>query len=108
MRRKYLVTGASGYIGMHVVERLLKEGHQVRATVRNMKHKDKVSALKKLGSIEIVEADLQDSAEIWSRALKNIDVVIHLAQPVNSDESAVIRLAVEGRFFERAKNNLIY
>jgi len=31
--------GASGYIALHVIDQLLKEGHKVRGTVRSLKGK---------------------------------------------------------------------
>lgn len=97
---RYLVSGASGYIGMHVVDELLKRGHNVRATVRNLKHKEKTIALKRLGPVELVEADLLD-IEAWDRAVQNVDVIIHLAfSAVNpesdDDENAIIQTAVQG------------
>lgn len=95
---RYLVTGASGYIGMHVVEQLLRQGHEVRASIRNLKHKEKVNAIKKLGTVEIVEADLND-AEAWHKATSNIDVVIHLAVNISPEESSYIKTAIDGTFF---------
>jgi dTDP-glucose 4,6-dehydratase len=34
MGRKVLITGAGGFIGSHLVERMVRDGHQVRALVR--------------------------------------------------------------------------
>ena len=42
--RKVLLTGASGYLGAHVLEVLLRGGYNVRATVRSQKKADQVTA----------------------------------------------------------------
>ena len=83
MVEKYLVTGANGFIAMHVVDQLLKQGHHVRGTVRSLKDKEKVDALSKLGPIELIEANLLDQDSL-RRAVKGIDIVMHLASPVPS------------------------
>ena len=53
-----LVTGATGFVGSHIVERLLADGARVRVTVRA------TSDLRWLEgkSIERIEADLRDAA----------------------------------------------
>ena len=38
-----LVTGATGFIASHLIQRLLKEGTHVRGTVRNLQNEEKVS-----------------------------------------------------------------
>mgnify|MGYP003311530109 CR=1 FL=1 len=43
-----LVTGASGYIGSHIVANLLSKGKRVRATVREPNDEERVNHLKKL------------------------------------------------------------
>ena len=100
MVKKYLVTGASGFIAMHVVAQLIKEGHSVRGTIRSLKDKEKVDAIKKLGPVELVEASLED-AESWKKAVKGIDIVLHVASPVNIgkvlDETETIKQAVDGK-----------
>lgn len=40
-----LVSGASGYVGAHVVENLLNRGYIVRGTVRSTSNKEKISHL---------------------------------------------------------------
>ena len=107
MVKKYLVTGASGYIAMHVIDQLLKQGHSVRGTIRSLNDKEKVDAIKKLGPVELVEGDLEDP-ESWKRAVKGIDIVLHVASPVPittvMDEKDTIKQAVDGKFTLICKN----
>ena len=49
-KKQVLVTGASGYIGSHLVSEFLKQGHDVRATVRNVEDQEKVGHLLNLTS----------------------------------------------------------
>ena len=64
-----LVTGASGYIGSHIVANLLSKGKRVRATVREPNDEERVNHLKKLpivdgGELEIVKMDLFNEKEV--------------------------------------------
>jgi nucleoside-diphosphate-sugar epimerase len=77
---KALVTGATGFIGSHLVERLIHDGFEVRALVRkrdNETRKDTFELLKKL-NVEIFEGDLLDKGSL-KKIGKEIDVVFHLA-----------------------------
>ncbi len=76
-----LVTGAGGFIGSHLVERLAAEGANVRAFVRYNSRGD-VGLLNLLdrpvrNTIEIISGDLRDPQAI-DRAVKGCDVVFHL------------------------------
>lgn len=71
---KVLVTGATGYIGGSVADRLNALGHNVRGLVRSA---DKLPLLKKRG-IEPVLGTLDDS-EILAHAADAADAVIHAA-----------------------------
>jgi nucleoside-diphosphate-sugar epimerase len=78
-----LVTGASGFIGSHIVANLLARGKSVRASVRNPDDPEKVDHLKALpvaagGSLELVEMDLFDNAAVNS-AVAGCSDVIHAA-----------------------------
>ena len=80
------VTGASGYIGSHVVANLLAKGRQVRATVRDADDPIRVDHLKELkisegGSLEIVEMDLFDEASVHAAIAGSTDL-IHTAAAV--------------------------
>jgi len=69
-----LVTGATGFIGSHLVEALLKRGAQVRCLVR--KTSDLIW-LKNL-PIELVHGDCNNKASL-GEAVKGVDQVFHLA-----------------------------
>ncbi|MEM2922908.1 MAG: NAD(P)-dependent oxidoreductase [Candidatus Nitrosocaldus sp.] len=76
---KVLVTGASGFIGTRLVERLLKVGHEVICLVRR---DGAMTNLKAIGVQECIVADIT-SRESMMRAMDglytNIDVLFHLA-----------------------------
>jgi dTDP-glucose 4,6-dehydratase len=76
-----LVTGAGGFIGSHLVERLAREGARVRAFVRYTSRHDlgllSLLAPDLLPSVEIVSGDLRDG-EAVRKAMSGIEVVFHL------------------------------
>ena len=81
-----VVTGASGYIGSHIVANLLLKGKKVRATVRDSQDRERVQHLKEMkisdeGSLEIVEMDLFDGDSV-DRAIDGATDVIHTAAVV--------------------------
>jgi nucleoside-diphosphate-sugar epimerase len=67
-----LVTGASGFVGGHLVERLLDDGHRVRCLVRTTSD---VSLLERLG-VELAYGDLTDAGSV-SRAADGCRYVLH-------------------------------
>jgi len=68
----FLVTGASGFVGRHLVPHLLRQGHRVTAAVRHPGCGLPVPA------VEAVVGDLAGPVE-WDRVLQGVDVVVHLA-----------------------------
>lgn len=74
MRRYALVTGATGFVGSHLVERLASEGWGVRALVRPTSD---TGHLRRLG-VELETGDLADGEAI-RRASGGVEVVYHLA-----------------------------
>jgi dihydroflavonol-4-reductase len=80
-----LVTGASGYIALHVVQQLLQAGHGVRGTVRSLVREAELRAA--LGGAEateklgFVEADLMADAG-WDEAVDGCALVVHTASPL--------------------------
>ncbi|MGH8007291.1 MAG: NAD-dependent epimerase/dehydratase family protein [Candidatus Binatia bacterium] len=69
-----LVTGATGFIGFHLAQRLVQEGYHVRALVRPATD---AGALASLG-VEIARGDVRDLSTV-DRATANCRLVFHLA-----------------------------
>lgn len=74
MGKTALVTGATGFVGGHLVERLAAEGWRIRALVRPTSN---VRRLQELG-VERWVGSLQD-ADAIARACDGADTVFHLA-----------------------------
>jgi UDP-N-acetylglucosamine/UDP-N-acetyl-alpha-D-glucosaminouronate 4-epimerase len=74
---KCLVTGAAGFIGSHLTERLVALGHYVRA-VDNFSTGDEANLAGLAGDIEVLRGDLCE-VEVCRRAVAGIDVVFHVA-----------------------------
>lgn len=72
---KVLVTGASGWVGRALCERLLAEGVSVSAALR--------SAVPMLPGCEVVQVGAIDEQTDWRAALADVDLVIHLAARVH-------------------------
>jgi nucleoside-diphosphate-sugar epimerase len=72
--RLALVTGGSGFVGGHLVRRLLSDGWRVRALGRSAEARAQVRAL----GAEPVEGDLSDRAAL-TRAMDGVEVVFHVA-----------------------------
>lgn len=72
-----LVTGAAGFIGSHVVERLTAAGHCVRGMVRTAAQEAAVRNL----AAEAVRGDVTQPATLRAAA-DNMDTVIHVAARV--------------------------
>ncbi len=83
--KKVLVTGAAGFIGSHLVERLVRDGNQVRAFVRyngrdDRGHLDSIDA-SILSEIEVCRGDLKDP-EAVRRAVIDREWVLHLGASI--------------------------
>ena len=81
MGRQVLVTGAGGFIGSHLVERLVRDGHEVRALVRYNSRDDR-GHLDRLppevqAAIEVHRGDLKDPDAV-SRAVHGRSWIFHL------------------------------
>ena len=79
---KVLVSGAGGFLGRQVVERLLKGGHSVRSIIRPAAGDSPWQ-----DDVEIFRADLRGHGELVA-AFDNVDVVVHLAAATSGSEDA--------------------
>ena len=79
--KKVLVTGAGGFIGSHLVERLVSNGASVRAFVHYNSRGDpgrlQMLPADSLGRVELLAGDLRD-AQTMRDAVKDMEIVFHL------------------------------
>lgn len=100
-----LVTGGSGFVGSHIIIKLLEAGYEVRTTVRSLQRADPVRAMIKVGGSQDASrltfhaADLLKDAG-WTEAVEGCDFLLHVASPfpsaVPKDENELIIPAREG------------
>jgi dihydroflavonol-4-reductase len=76
---KALVTGGTGFVGSHLVDKLLEKGYEVRCLTRKSSN---LRWLKDL-NVEIVCGSLYDDATL-KKAVENVDYVFHIAGAVMS------------------------
>jgi uncharacterized protein YbjT (DUF2867 family) len=70
---KVFLTGATGFVGKHMLRRLLDEGHDVRALVRDPQK----PSLAKHSKIEFVPGDIVEGTRL-DEGMQGCDAVIHL------------------------------
>ena len=77
MSELYLVTGGAGFIGSHIVERLVQEGQHVRV-IDNLSTGKRKNIEPFLEKIEFIEGDVRD-LELVRKAMDGVDYVLHQA-----------------------------
>jgi len=102
--KKVLITGADGFIGSHLTERLISEGAQVKAFVMYNSFNtwgwiDSFSSREK-EVVDIVCGDIRET-DLLKQALKDVDIVFHLAALIAipysyASPSSYIKTNVEG------------
>ena len=99
---KCLVTGGAGFIGSHVVDALLGEGHEV-IVLDNYSTGRKENLDHASGKIKLVECELSIPGE-WMNEFKDVDWVFHLASladivPSIQNPEAYHQANVNGTFY---------
>lgn len=77
MTELYVITGGAGFIGSHIAERLLKEGHRVRI-VDNFVTGKRSNIERLSGDLEVIEASITDLEALY-KACAGADYVLHQA-----------------------------
>ena len=102
--KKVLLTGVSGYIGLHCAVELLKKGYAVKGSIRNLSKAQKLTEtiekhIALNGNLEFCKLDLLHD-DGWDKAVEDCDYVMHVASPffskIPKDENELIKPAVEG------------
>ncbi|MCX7702493.1 MAG: SDR family NAD(P)-dependent oxidoreductase [Planctomycetota bacterium] len=91
---KALVTGATGFVGSHLVRRLIADGWRVVATKRRRSSLEHLPA----SQIDFVEWDVSsEPSEELEKALAEVDIVFHLAGVIKSlNKDDFYRINFEG------------
>jgi nucleoside-diphosphate-sugar epimerase len=74
---KIFLTGATGFLGRRLLNRLLGDGHEVTCLVRDAEAADQIAAL----GCRVVEGSLENVGN-WIKWLRGQEIVIHAAGPV--------------------------
>lgn len=82
---KVLVTGGTGFLGSHIVQRCLEEGARVRVfstgkVLRNVEH------LQANQGLDLIAGDMNDVISL-ERAVKDVDLVMHFASFTKTEET---------------------
>jgi nucleoside-diphosphate-sugar epimerase len=74
---RFLVTGGSGFIGSHVVERLAERGAAEVVVVDKVVREENLGGIRN-GRLRVVEGDVTEPADL-AKAMEGIDGVFHMA-----------------------------
>jgi dihydroflavonol-4-reductase len=110
-----LVTGGTGFVGIHCIVQLLQQGYTVKTTIRTLKNKEKVTrmlinnGITVFDKLSFIEADLTSDIN-WDKAVAGCTYVLHVASPIGipnpKSDDDFIKPAVDGtlRVLKAAKN----
>jgi UDP-glucuronate 4-epimerase len=83
--KKFLITGAAGFIGSHLCERLISDNHFVAGLDnfdpfydRKIKESN-IKSLLKSNKFKLIEGDIRDATCVEAICRDNVDIMVHLA-----------------------------
>jgi UDP-glucose 4-epimerase len=76
--KTFLVTGGSGFIGSHVVDRLVRGGAEHVRVFDKVVRRENLAAASRAGEVEVVRGDVTDVGQV-RRATDGADGVFHMA-----------------------------
>ena len=86
---KLLITGGAGFIGSHLCDRYVKEGHEVfcldnflSGNLTNIRH------LLDYRNFKLIKGDVRD-AELLEKIIRDVEVIFHLAAQIHVDRSYI-------------------
>ena len=114
--KKVLVTGATGFIGLHCIHQLLNQGYAVNGSLRSPKRKDEIIEALKNKNTPVENLNLfvfnltEDNG--WDEGMQGCDYLLHIASPLSVkayDDDFFVKPAVAGvkRAFKFAKKHNI-
>lgn len=100
-KQTILVTGGAGFIGSHIVDRLLAQGHKIIVCDNfSTGFREFLSLAKKNINFSVIELDLLDKTAI-NQAMQNVDFVFHMA--ANAD----VRFGTEQTYKDLEQNTIV-
>ena len=113
---KVLVTGATGFIGLHCIDQLLNQGYAVNGSLRSPERKNEIlNALKNKNTptekLNLFIFNLTED-DGWDEGMRGCDYLLHVASPLSiekHDDDFFVKPAVAGvkRAFKFAKKHNI-
>src|SRR4030095_234493 len=108
-REPVVVDGATGYVGSHLVSKLVSDGHRVRCLVRPGADDADVAFLKSLGA-EVVSTDFSCADGDVGRAFAGAKAAVHLIgsiAPRKGESLAYLHEKLTGRLVEHPQRNSV-
>lgn len=89
---RVLVTGAAGFLGQHLVERLLQNGCTVRCLIRRESDQQKITDAAGAGVENRLEYEIGSvtDAELCRKIVNGVDVIFHLAAAMGGSPASMV------------------